>query len=88
MEDLERKIDKLDSEILRLLNKRAHFSVEIAKIKKQTNLPIHSPDREKFITERMVDENIGRPLGENGVRRIFERIIDEFRKLEKDIMTK
>ncbi|MFQ5822981.1 MAG: chorismate mutase [bacterium] len=83
IEDWRSKIDEVDLEILRLLKKRAQFTIEIGNIKKQRWLPIHSPDREKLIITRIVNENSG-PLSSDGVRRIFERIIDEFRKLEKD----
>ena len=83
IEDWRRKIDEVDSEILRLLNLRARYSIEIGHIKQQRHLPIHSPEREQAIVERLVREN-GGPLSHDGVRRVFERIIDESRKLEKD----
>lgn len=85
IEDWRRKIDDIDLEILRLLNKRAQFTIEIGFIKKQKQISIHSPDREKLIINRMVNENSG-PLSKDGVRRVFERIIDESRKLEKDVL--
>ncbi len=76
------KIDEIDSQILRLLNERAQFSVNIGHIKERGNLPIHSPEREKAIIQRVQKEN-GGPLTGDGVRRVFERIIDESRRLEK-----
>lgn len=78
------KIDEIDSRILELLNRRADFCNKIGEIKAQRGIPIHSPDREKLIIERTQEEN-GGPLSNEGVRRIFERIIDESRKLEKDV---
>ncbi|MFQ5752083.1 MAG: chorismate mutase [bacterium] len=85
IEDWRKKIDIIDDEILRLLNKRAQFTIEIGHIKNQKQLPIHSPEREESIIKRIVNENSG-PLGGDGVRRVFERIIDESRKLEKDVL--
>ncbi|NIR51927.1 chorismate mutase [candidate division KSB1 bacterium] len=85
LEDWRGKIDDVDQQILHLLNKRAQFSIEIGKIKKQRELPIHSPEREKAILMRMADQNAG-PLSDEAVRRVFERVIDESRKLEKDIL--
>lgn len=76
------KIDEIDSRILGLLNERAQFSVNIGHIKERENLPIHSPEREQAIIERVQKEN-GGPLSSDGVRRVFERIIDESRRLEK-----
>ena len=87
IEDWRRKIDGVDLRILELLNRRAEFSVQIGHLKNQRQLPIHSPDREKEIILRIVNGNPG-PLSGDGVRRIFERIIDESRKLEKDELDK
>jgi chorismate mutase len=85
IEDWRRKIDEIDLEILCLLNKRAELTMEIGKIKKAKQIPIHSPEREKLIIQRLVNANPG-PLSGEGIRRVFERIIDESRKLEKDIL--
>ncbi|MFQ5706776.1 MAG: chorismate mutase [bacterium] len=82
IEDWRRKIDQVDLEILKLLNKRTQYTIEIGKIKKQKNIPIHSPEREKFIMQRIARENRG-PLSDQGAIRVFERIIDESRKQEK-----
>lgn len=84
IEDWRRQIDKVDLEVLRLLNERAQYSINIGEIKHQGQLPIYSPVREAAIIKRVTRQNSG-PLTEEGVRRIFERIIDESRKLEKDV---
>jgi chorismate mutase len=78
------QIDDLDAKILELLNARAGCALEIGKIKRGLNLKIHDPEREKTIMERLTGLNKG-PLTDGGVRRVFERIIDESRKLEKDL---
>lgn len=83
IEDWRLRIDEIDSEILHLLNRRAEFSIRIGEIKNANNLPIHSPDREKFILRRVLAENFG-PLKHDGIRRIFERIIDESRHIEME----
>jgi len=85
IEDLREKIDEVDTQILELLNKRSEFSIKIGEIKTDKGMPIHSPEREKIIMKKMRQENPG-PLNDDGVLRIFERIIDESRKLEKDIV--
>ncbi len=84
IEDWREKIDAVDTQILELINKRSEFSIKIGEIKTHKRIPIHSPEREKIIIKRMQQENPG-PLSDDGVLRIFERIIDESRKLEKDI---
>ena len=84
IDDWRRKIDDVDKQILKLLNLRAGYSIRIGDIKRRNGEPIYSPEREAQIIERVVCENAG-PLTAGGVRRIFERIIDESRKVEKDV---
>jgi len=76
-------IDATDLKILDLINKRAEYSIKIGGIKEKENLPIYSPQREAWIIERLIAENSG-PLTAEGVRRIFERVIDECRRIEKE----
>jgi len=84
-EDIERwrkRIDTIDDQLSRLLNSRSACAVEIGKIKRALGLPVYSPEREAEILERVSRENPG-PLDHTAVRRIFERIIDESRRLER-----
>ena len=86
IEDWREKIDGIDLRILHCLNERAEASIAIAHLKNEKHLSIYDPDRETWIIKRMIQENSG-PLSNDGVRRVFERIIDESRKLEKDILS-
>jgi len=79
------EIDRLDSELLRIFNRRAALALEIGKIKKFLSLPVYDPSREKRIFDRMKGDNPG-PLDNGAVVRLFERVIDESRRLER-IMT-
>jgi chorismate mutase len=78
------RIDAIDLQILALLNERARCSIEIGKIKHQQRLPVYMPERERRIYETLDRLNRG-PLTGAAVRRLFERIIDESRRIEKDI---
>lgn len=82
IEDWRKKIDETDSQILSLLNKRTDFAIEIGKIKRSMKIPIYNPERELIIINRLVSLNTG-PLDEPGVRKLFERIIDESRRIER-----
>lgn len=82
IEGLRRRIDAIDEQLLRLLNSRSACAVEIGKVKRALGLPVYSPEREAWILERVTRENPG-PLDEGGVRRVFERVIDEGRRLER-----
>ncbi|MCC6345705.1 MAG: chorismate mutase, partial [Nitrospirales bacterium] len=53
LERLRDRIDAVDAELVALLNKRAGYAVEIAAIKREANLPFHSPEREKAVLERI-----------------------------------
>jgi len=76
-------IDEVDLKILGLLNERANYSLEIGEIKQRLRLPIYVPEREKQIYARLEQLNNG-PLSNAAVRRLFERIIDESRRLEAE----
>ncbi len=84
LEKLRRRIDELDARLLRLLNERARYSAAIGTLKAEKHLPIYDPDREETIFRRLVELNTG-PLSGKAVIRLFERIIDESRLLQKHI---
>ena len=77
-----KRIDLIDSQLMGLLNSRSACAVEIGKLKHVAGLPIYSPEREKSILERVMRENPG-PLDPTAIKRVFERIIDEGRRLER-----
>jgi chorismate mutase-like protein len=83
IDDWRARIDAVDLKILDLLNERASYSLEIGEIKQQLRLPIYMPEREKQIYTRLEQINNG-PLSNAAVRRLFERIIDESRRLEAE----
>lgn len=83
IEKWRKKIDKVDVKIIRLLNKRARYADEIGKLKQELNLPIYSPEREKQVIENVIKHNFG-PLSDMAVKRLYERIIDESRRLERE----
>jgi chorismate mutase len=82
LDEWRRRIDTIDEQLMRLLNSRSACAVEVGRIKRALGLPIYSPEREASILERVMRENPG-PLEPTAVRRVFERIIDEARRLER-----
>ena len=76
------RIDTIDEQLVRLLNSRSACAVEIGRLKRRLGLPVYSPEREAWILERVMRDNPG-PLEPTAVRRVFERIIDESRRLER-----
>ncbi|MDQ7051851.1 MAG: chorismate mutase [candidate division KSB1 bacterium] len=85
IDDWRQKIDEIDEALLQLLNERARCTMEIGRIKKRRKMPVYDPERERQIFERLQRLNQG-PLPQQAVKRLFERIIDESRHLEKDII--
>ena len=76
------RINQLDDELLRIFNERAALALEIGHIKKKLDRPIYDPKREKLIFDRMKQVNPG-PLDNDAIVRLFERVIDESRSLER-----
>jgi len=85
IEDWRIKIDEIDKQIVELLNQRALYADEIGKIKEQLGLEAYSPKREQEVLDNIMKHNKG-PLDSLAIRRLFERIIDESRKLEREAM--
>ncbi len=75
-------IDEIDRKLLLLLNERSHCANTIGHIKKQLGLPVYVPSRELDVLNNVTSANEG-PLDSGAVRRVFERIIDETRALER-----
>jgi chorismate mutase len=82
IDEIRHEIDWLDSELLRMFNKRAELALKIGEIKKGLGLPVYDPAREKRIFQRMKAENPG-PLDDQAIVRLFERVVDESRRLER-----
>ena len=75
-------IDHVDEVLVRLLNQRTKYANEIGRIQGVLQLPIYSPDREKKVLENVERWSEG-PLEPAAMRRLFERIIDEARAVER-----
>jgi chorismate mutase len=82
LEDLRKRIDLLDESLVRLLNARAACALEIGRIKREMGLPIYQPTRESEVLHNVQEHNNG-PLDQAAIKRLFERIIDEARHLER-----
>ncbi len=76
------RIDAIDREILRLVNERSGVANVIGHIKQQLGIPVYAPQREQEVILNVTEANEG-PLTADAIRRIFERLIDETRSLER-----
>jgi chorismate mutase len=83
IEDWREKIDELDRKLVELLSERARAAVEIGRLKRDTSLPIYEPDRERIVFANVQEANRG-PLAGRDLVRIYERIIDVMRNVQKE----
>ena len=82
IERLRGNIDTVDEVLVKLLNQRAKWALEIGRVKKRVGLAIYQPDREARVVAHVCRVNRG-PLAADAVQRLFERVIDESRRLER-----
>jgi len=75
-------IDAVDRRIVDLLNERTRVVEQIGRVKRHSELPIYEPKREEQVFANITGHNQG-PLTQEAVRRIFERIIDEMRTIQR-----
>jgi chorismate mutase len=83
MLDLRRRIDDLDELLVRTLSARAACALEIGRQKKLLGLEIYQPTREAEVLAHVQKINPG-PLNNESMKRLFERVIDEARRLERE----
>lgn len=76
------RIDILDRVMLQVMNERVKCANVIGAIKKRLGMPVYVPSREEEVLRNVVAGNAG-PLSDAAVRRLFERVIDETRSLER-----
>jgi chorismate mutase len=76
------RIDALDRQLVDLLNARSRIVEQIGRIKGECGMRIYEPKREEEVLGNVEGHNSG-PMSHDAVRRIFERIIDEMRTLQR-----
>ncbi|HQR32583.1 MAG TPA: chorismate mutase [Blastocatellia bacterium] len=76
------RIDEIDLQLVKLFNERTQCAIEIGHIKKRLGLEIYSPSREAQVIANVTNANTG-PLDAEAIRRLFERVIDEARRIER-----
>jgi chorismate mutase-like protein len=87
LEEYRRNIDRIDLQLLALLNERTRIVEKIGSVKEEFSLPVYEPKREDQVFRNVIEHNNG-PLPPDAVKRIFERVIDEMRTLQKQRMKK
>lgn len=81
--DWRKKIDEIDQKLVAILNQRAQAAQEIGRLKRDSQLPIYEPDRERIVLTHVQEMNQG-PLHHRHLVQIYERIMDVMRNIQKD----
>ncbi|MCS7214741.1 MAG: prephenate dehydratase [Thermodesulfovibrio sp.] len=74
LQNLRDKIDKIDTEILKLLSQRGKLAIKIAEIKKTQGLSFYDPVREKNIIDKILKLNKG-PFSDDVIKTLFREIL-------------
>ena len=82
IDSLRQQIDELDEALVKLLSARAECALAIGRAKKELGLEVYQPTREAEVLAHVQQLNPG-PLDNGAMRRLFERVIDEARRLER-----
>ncbi len=82
LEKLRQHINKIDQQILILLNKRAELSLKVGKVKTSNQENIFKPFREKHILHSLLQDNSG-PLPQDHLQAIYREILSSSRTLQQ-----
>jgi chorismate mutase len=82
IDELRQRIDAIDRQLVGLLSERASCALAIGRLKEAARLPVYQPAREAEVLANVQQANPG-PLDDGAMVRLFERIIDEARRLER-----
>jgi chorismate mutase len=82
LEELRILIDEVDRRVVELLNERTRVVEEIGRVKRLAALPVYEPKREEQVYDNVTRSNHG-PLSPEALRGIYDRIIDEMRKIQR-----
>ncbi|MFC1762855.1 prephenate dehydratase [Planctomycetota bacterium] len=84
LDELRKRIDDIDRQLVHLMNERAKVVVEVGKFKSKTDGPIFAPDREKQVFERIEQVNEG-PLPDRTLRAIWRELMSGSFFLERPL---
>lgn len=79
------EIDEIDRRLVALINERTRVVERIGAIKQNVSMPVYEPKREDAVYANIMAANQG-PIPNDSIRRVFERIMDEMRTLQRNRM--
>jgi chorismate mutase len=85
LHDYRIRIDDIDRRLVAILNERTEIVEQIGRVKREAEMAVYEPKREDAVYANIAGSNHG-PLTDDALKRIFERIIDEMRTIQKERM--
>ena len=86
LNDHRRRIDELDRELVRILNRRAQMSIQLGQLKRDVGLPARDEAREEMILRNIQRANPG-PLDGNALCAIFRAMLKESRRVTAELLS-
>ncbi|HEV3191272.1 MAG TPA: prephenate dehydratase [Polyangiaceae bacterium] len=83
LDDLRKRIDQLDDHILTLLEDRAGVVADVARAKREANLPTYDPDRERGILDRLAQRAGHFPA--DAIRAVYREIMSACLALQEPL---
>jgi chorismate mutase len=87
MNDHRKRVDELDREIVRLLNRRAQMSIQLGQLKQDLGLPMRDDTREDTILRQVQRCNPG-PFDEQALTAIYRALLEESRRVTAARLTR
>ncbi len=84
LEKLRNEIDRIDDELLCLLNRRAKVVLEVGRVKERQNGKFYVPAREKQVIDRLTKGNTG-PFPNDALRTIIREVMSASLSLEQPL---
>ncbi|MHC4264559.1 MAG: prephenate dehydratase [Planctomycetota bacterium] len=84
LEELRKKIDDIDQQLVKLLNERARIVVDIGNLKKEKEKPVYAPDREKEVLDKIKKANEG-PLPDRTLVAVWREMMSGSFVLERPL---
>jgi chorismate mutase/prephenate dehydratase len=84
LDDLRKKVDELDAQIVRLVNERARLALEIGRLKERDNEALYVPARQIEVYENIAALNEG-PLPDSCLKAVYREIMGGCLALEKPL---
>lgn len=86
LNQLRTKLDQIDTQLLKLLNKRQQVITKVAKLKKLNHLKIHQPKRELEMIDQRLKKALKLNLNQSFIQQLFRLILNESTKLQRSLI--